>query len=530
MKTLLLLFLLNASAIAGVKVTPNPDKTLTITDEAGQAFRSFQVTIGGVSKTSTIVNSGTLYTPPKEVGSHNLSISGTSFPVNYVHTVLPENYETFKNPHALNSFWNVQPINPKFDSYVIPKDKTGWFPSISAGGFSTGFFEAKATDKPMTVYAPKGSAGINDSLSERRIPSITIPRWPEATIPAALGDGHADIYDPVTGIVHTFWQLRKQADGTYTAAQWTPVEMKGTGWGTLAYYQMGARAAGVPTSAGIIRAHEINDGKPMYEHALAMSLAFSGLSPVAPGYVYPATSSDSGYQANYGKVPEGALLMIPADFDETKIRKDFMKKIVKTLKTYGARVVDRNDGTPFAMYVEIGGVWPGHANGWDNNYAADLDLIRSSLRMVTSQEAWLNKKGEKVSLPNNFDQDNLLSLRGAWQLQSDKTKTVLGVHDSVYRGISWGPTTIASTMAETNNINRASFKTGQKLKICVEAINGAKFRLEQKDGAYKTVGSINWLGDGQCADMDIVSSWFVRYVTSGVNVANSSVKIKVTRY
>ena len=55
---------------------------------------------------------------------------------------------------------------------------------------------------------------------------------------------------------------------------------------------------------------------------------------------------------NSGQTPEGALLMLPQSFDIDKTRNATLKKVAKTLKTYGAYVVDRNHGTPFAIYFE----------------------------------------------------------------------------------------------------------------------------------------------------------------------------------
>lgn len=252
---------------------------------------------------------------------------------------------TVKKPFSVNSPWNSQPVNPKFAANVtIPRSK--YYPNIDSGSLSVGIFETSPTDKPMTVY-PSTSSGIADNDVGGYVQSITIPRWPEKALPATGGDGHCDIYDTTANIVHSFWQLKK-VNSTWRAAFYAWTKVDGTGWGDPAHYYQGARAAAVPPSGGILRIHEINDGDTMFRHVLAMSLDFTGLSP-DPRYVFPATHADYGAAwLNTGKIPEGALVMLPSTFDTSKILTTKLKKVAGTLKVYGARVVDQNDGTPFA--------------------------------------------------------------------------------------------------------------------------------------------------------------------------------------
>ena len=61
-------------------------------------------------------------------------------------------YGTYLHPYAANSLWNSRPVNPVFDTFVIPKST--YFPSIGSGAYSTGVFLASATDAPMTVVEP----------------------------------------------------------------------------------------------------------------------------------------------------------------------------------------------------------------------------------------------------------------------------------------------------------------------------------------------------------------------------------------
>lgn len=266
------------------------------------------------------------------------------------------------------------------------------------------FAEASASDSSRTIY-PLGDS-INMVYSTAS--SVTIPHWPDSAIPASGSDGHLDIYDPVTGIIHSFWKLQKATSGTYAGEyvtsqyNWTRIE--GRGWGDPALYYQGARAVGVPPVGGIIRTHEFDDGDTMYRHALAMSLTYSGLSKTTP-YVFPATSADSdATSTNSGSIPEGALLMLPEGFDESQITSAKLLKIVRTLKTYGARVVDRNVGTPFVIYAE--GITDAYAlcasysdftGSWSNTCARELHLVRAGLHPLASSSGWLDGDGNYIS-------------------------------------------------------------------------------------------------------------------------------------
>ena len=220
-------------------------------------------------------------------------------------TVNPQPYSNsthfgnFLRPFISWSPWNRRPINPTFSPYVIPADL--YPPNIAEGAYSAGVFEALANDPTMTVYAAAGTPGIRDADSESDIPSITIPRWPAGTTPAASDDGHCDIVDSVTNIVHSFYNL-KNVGGRWVAGKYSWTNVTGTGWGLPCHYDQGARAAGVAPIGGLIRKHEVNDNKEYYAHVLAMSLTFSGLGggngTNTPTYVHPATAADTSPESS----------------------------------------------------------------------------------------------------------------------------------------------------------------------------------------------------------------------------------------
>ncbi|MCS0709791.1 Atrophin-1 multi-domain protein [Massilia aurea] len=396
-------------------------------------------------------------------------------------------FGTYLRPYAANSLWNSRPLNPVFGTWEIPK--SSYFPTVASGAYSTGVFLAAATDSPMTVVGTgsteTNTVGVADPDSgTKRV--ITLPRWPATVLPASGSDGHADIVDPVTNIVHSFWQL-KQQNGRWTAAMYSWSKLGGTGWGDPSHYYQGARAVGIPASAGLIRKHEIKDGLAAYPHALAMSLTFNALADGVsnPAYVFPATAADNSASANTGTIPQGSLLMLPPNFDSSAIVNPDLKKIVETLKLYGAYVVDRNTGTPFVIYVENDAGFNLMPKGWDNSIADQLDKIRASLRQVTSAQAWVDGNGDIRAARSATQQSmNILSMRGGWYRQSG---TGTGDYDPIAQNFSFAATTTSTVYVNANNTGLTPVKwarpeAGTYVNFTVRATGGARLRLQVKSG------------------------------------------------
>nr|WP_315217121.1 Atrophin-1 multi-domain protein [uncultured Duganella sp.] len=452
----------------------------------------------------------------KLVGWSMLSASALSFNAGAQTTTTPVagGFETYQKPFAATSLWNSRPVNPVLGTYVIPK--SSYFPSVQGGAWSTGLFLAKTTDGPMTVTGLNGAAGVNDPDTTVARP-VTLPRWPASTLPATGSDGHADIYDPVTGIIHSFWQLKK-VNGKWQAAlyAWSPA--KGTGWGDPAHFYHGSRATGVPATAGLIRAHEIGDGKPTYQHALAMSLTYNALSATTP-YIYPATSADRDAAAtNSGQIPQGALLMLPASYDTSKITNVELRKVAETLKTYGAYVVDRNIGTPFAIYVENGAPYNLHGtSGWNNAVAAELDRIRANLRQVVSAPNWLDGNGKAVSgtVPASV---NALSMRGPW---TRSTGTTTPNFDSWAQALVFPASTTATVVSNANSSGLSKVTWGKPVvgstqKFSVIATGGARLKIQVYSGGTMKFQSGN-LANGESARFVWpTGAWIILTATGGV--------------
>ena len=384
---------------------------------------------------------------------------------------------TYKKPFAATSPWNSKPVAPTFGDFVIPKST--YSPGVAGGEWSTGVFLANAGDAPMTVTGLPKTKGLWDPDAEA-FHDVTVPRWPSDVVAASASDGHADIVDPVTGIVHSFWQLKK-VDGKWAAAQYAWTRIDGRGWGDPVHYFQGSRAAGVPTAAGLIRKHEINNGDTMYRHALAMSLTFNALSP-NPTYIFPATSADNNAATtNTGKIPEGALMMLPASYDTQKIINPDLRKVAETLKTYGAYVVDRNFGTPFFIYVENGAGFDLHKGGWNKTVADDLERMRVALRQVVNVQSWVD--GNQQPVVPLQKKMNLLSMRGPWQLQAG---TTAGNFDTWQQAVVF-PTT-STRITQINYSSRGLHplawigpEVGKTYRVSAQASGGAKLRLQVRE-------------------------------------------------
>lgn len=453
----------------------------------------------------------------------------------------------YYTPFAADSLWNSRPITPAFGTFVIPK--SSYYPAVSSGAYSTGVFLSADTDGPMTIYPIAGKTGIIDQDAEINRPSITIPHWPAGTVPAAGLDGHADIVDPVTGIIHSFFKL-KQENGRWVAQLYAWMPLAGRGWGSPDHYYQGARAVGIPASAGLMRRHELNDGKATFQHALAMSLTYNGLS-AAPNYIYPSTNADTPTATpNTGQIPEGALLMLPPDYDTSKIASADLRKVAETLKLFGAYVVDRNTGTPFAIYVENDSGYSLHKGTWDNAVAAELDRIRANLRQVVGAQSWVDGNGNAMAAPLTAkagtllatattttattsmaalsppNDMNMLSMRGAWQVSSG---TVKGIYNSWTQALEFPVLATAASQSNSNGrglskVSWAKPLVDDYLRFTSIATGGATLRMI----AYGSTGVVfdsGNLNNGEFRDFKWpLGGWIALYARNGTLGVPSSVK------
>ena len=432
---------------------------------------------------------------------------------------------SFERPFAASAPWNSRPVGASLGTATIPTSL--YYPAVATGAYSSAAFMATAADGPMTIVGLT-TAGVWDPDSEIRCLSITIPRWPAGVMPASGTDGHAEVVDTVTGVVHSFWKL-KQVSGVWQAAQyaWTP--LAGRGMGNASHYFQGARAAGVSTLGGLIRKHEVSDGDTMYRHALAMSLTYNGLS-ANPTYRFPATSADgNAATTNTGAIPMGSLMLLPAGFDAQALRTPELRKVAETLKAYGAYVVDRNYGTPFVIYVENGADFKLHKDGWNSIAASELEKLRMALRPLATASSWVDGNG--LSFDPAAPQ-NLLSMRGYWY----KTKGAqAGVFDTWRQAVVFPATSVPIEQVNAggraySGVTWAKPTVGAAYRVTAIATNGARFRMTIKD---KVTGAMVFdsgdLSNGQSVDFVWSAQTFTitTLAKSGVSGVKSTVRAEL---
>ncbi len=311
-------------------------------------------------------------------------------------------------PFSAQSPWNSYPDTPVFGTNTVPDGNTSW---IEESAYSTKPFYALATDTPVTIYGTDGGATI-DISNQLEKGTVTIPRFPTATSPAVGSDGHCEIVDMIDGVVHSFYQMY-QTNGQWRTNKYAKSSLYGLGFGSV-HRPDNVRAAGCSTLGGLLLKSEL--GLKIVPHALAMSMDRNAF---VSGPVAPATLEDYTGYSNYGNIagknfPMGALLGLPASFDAEALALPESRTIARTLKKYGAYLVDATVGS-MNFYAEIGSGWnKSYVNGqYDNNFSTDMAAIKAAIRRVTSFTTMRDRDGVAYT-PTAQKNMNLLSMRGPW--------------------------------------------------------------------------------------------------------------------
>ena len=165
--------------------------------------------------------------------------------------------------------------------------------------------------------------------------------------------------------------------------------------------------------------------------------------------------------------------------------------------------MDRNYGTPFAMYVENGANFSMSNLSWDNDVAAELQRIRAALRIVVTAAKFLDGNGNTLAAPTNV---NLLSMRGpgnSWYRLSG---------DAVARFDTWSQ----SVMYDQPNTKNSTHINGSKLgynqvtwgmlevnkvyTFSVTTTGGAQLGMSINNAGGSTVYNSGYLTNGKSAD------------------------------
>jgi RTX calcium-binding nonapeptide repeat (4 copies) len=172
-------------------------------------------------------------------------------------------------------------------------------------------------------------------------PTVELPIPPDAA--AAKGsDRQMILLDWETGDEWGAWRLDQESDGSWTATNSSHYNVR---WDAVAPDMFGARGAGVPYLAGLVRPCEIVRGR--IDHALAFAYDFP-----TPEHVYPATKSD-GESGDPADMPEGSRLQLDPSLSAAQIRSwgctGPCLTVARALQRYGMYVIDQS-GRPKLMF------------------------------------------------------------------------------------------------------------------------------------------------------------------------------------
>ena len=232
-----------------------------------------------------------------------------------------------------------------------------------------------------------------------------------------------------------------------------------------------------------------------------------------PAYTYPATAADiNAAKLNHGTIPEGALVMLPATFDLAAIKNPALQKVARTLQSYGAYIVDANEGTPYAIYVEIGSKFSLMGDKWDNEIAAELDRIRGGLRRVVSVSQWVDGNGAVFTPPRNL---NLLSMRGPWSAADGGATGAFETWEQAVVFPANGRKVVQSNTSgrSMQEINWAVPQPGVTYRLKVRGSNGATLRFELADAAGRKAYDSGVLANGATMDFKWPASGFKPWLT-----------------
>lgn len=434
---------------------------------------------------------------------------------------------TYYRLFAADSPWNIRPVRPTLGTNQVKKPlfNPSWIPAVSDGTYSAQVFMATAKDPSVTIYGTYGYGVADPDTGKNR--DIVIPHWPANVVPAAGSDGHADIVDTVTGVIHSFFQLRK-TNGRWTATMYSWTRVDGAGWGDPEHWSQGSRASGTVPAGGLIRLHEVDDNASHYQHALAMSLPGHTLANgiTKPSYIAPATTTDSSARTNTGVIPMGARIMLPANFDTSTIRSPQLRKIANTLKLYGAFVVDRNYDTAFAIYVENGKNFKIMPNGWDGTVVTDLERIRAGMREMVKSDGWIDGNGVTMT---KQEAPAILSMRGAWMLPASNT-VGKGAFNTWDQSIVFPYTTKklnhVNYSTGVSKVSWAALKAGTRVRFKADTSGGATIRMQVRvnnvitlDTGYLHHGTSSMLTWPNPASGPIT---IIMFADSGVNTASKA--------
>lgn len=243
---------------------------------------------------------------------------------------------TVPRAFSATSVWNRPIVNP----ILAPNSSAMIQTSFSPGAYSGKVYVSLSDYSVPVYYATTGTATYTVPVKYPWSP-YTVPGEgfgtnvpiPSNAKPASGSDGHMVIVDLQRGLSWDFYQAVKTATG-WQATYGIRWNLLGEGYNPV--WTAGARAAGTPLIAGLIRYDEMKAGR--INHALGMSLAFLRDKTVL---VSPPASASQAGTANVNAIPMGSRIQLDPALNLNTLGLTASAKIVaRAMQEYGAYIVD----------------------------------------------------------------------------------------------------------------------------------------------------------------------------------------------
>ena len=249
-----------------------------------------------------------------------------------------------------NSAWYLDvsqfPVHPNSESLVA---STG-ADKVMRVNYDMAYVIVPPTQRPAPIKLTE-IASESDQGPFPIPPNLPIEGWPTefkesgATLDAVQrnamndenSDRHAIVLDPVNGLLHEFFKMKKIGNG-WEAEQASTFNLRSNKLRPDTWTS--ADAAGLPILPAIVRYDELMRGE--IEHALRVTIPQS-----RKAYVYPATHQ-AGHTDDENVMRMGERLRLRADFDISKFS-PAAQTILKALKKHGMFVAD--NGIEWAISV-----------------------------------------------------------------------------------------------------------------------------------------------------------------------------------
>lgn len=272
-------------------------------------------------------------------------------------------YFSYQRPYTTDSPWNTPiPAGAEADWFsqwriaTLADTPTEGRLSLDSSRYTFTVYYADAETPRYTVPCVRYSCTVtleDHTRHPRRLRSVPIPDEAQPS----PGDDLMIIVDTVTGEEYGLYHPTRTEDGWQVD----------TAYSYSVYYDgapasFGARAAGTPYLAGLVRPQEIREGR--INHALAFG--YPHVSDTT--CVYPASKLDDGTRGGF-TLPLGARLQLNPDLTEEDFDRmglsETGKIIARALQEYGMILVEYS-GAP-KIYVEDLTNNPTAADSWDDN-------------------------------------------------------------------------------------------------------------------------------------------------------------------